>query len=389
MRFVIILVAGTLLVGRGSFARAQSEMLTSPPATDATDAVAPPYIESGTAESSQMSAPWYVGADYILWWLREGHVPALLTTGPASSGGRLGAAGTEILYGDDQLETRHGDRFNGLRLHLGYWLDDDQSVAVEASGFVLERDSTHFKAVSTGDQLLARPYQNLLTGLPDSDIVSGPGPAGQLSGGFVGYSRVELFGEQADLRTVLLRSDSAELDLLGGGRFLQMRDRLDLTAVSYLLPSQSTLFSLADYYRTHDAYYGGEVALEGELRRGGWFVKLRADASLGADVQQIQASGDRIYQAPTTRVVQPFGLTVSPQNTGTFQRSVLDTVYETGVDIGFRFNSHVECHVGYTFLYWTNPIRAGDQVDLAGKATLFKEDPFWAQGMNAGVELDW
>ena len=96
--------------------------------------------------------------EYLLWTLREGRAPALLTTGPAASQGVLGSPGTSILYGNDRLQTRHGDRFNGIRLNAGYWFDDDQLLGIEGSAFFLERDSTHFKATSSGDVLLARPY---------------------------------------------------------------------------------------------------------------------------------------------------------------------------------------------------------------------------------------
>jgi hypothetical protein len=367
MRSILVVVAAALALGL-PVAHAQTEVDPAPASPDS----------------------WYISADYMLWWLREGHVPPLLTTGSAASGGRLGEPGTEVLYGDDHLETRHGDRFNGVQLHLGYWLDDDQTLALEAKGFILERDSTYFKAVSGGGELLARPFTDAATGLPDSYIVAGPGPNGTLTGGFVGYSRLELFGEQADLRASLLKGENGELDLLAGGRFLQMRDRLDLTAASWLLPTQATLFGLTDHYRTHDEYYGGELGLEGEIHRDGWFLRMRGDASLGGNVQQIRTSGDQTFQTPLVKIVEPYGLTVLPNNTGTFQRTVLDSVFETGLDLGYRFNNHIECHVGYSFLYWTNPIRSGDQVELTAPPGIpFKEAAFWGQGLNTGVQIRW
>jgi hypothetical protein len=59
--------------------------------------------------------------------------------------------------------------------------------------------------------------------------------------------------------------------------------------------------------------------------------------------------------------------------------------------------------VGYNLITWLNPVRPGDQiapVNLAevapgappftGKPSVpFREDFFWAQGVNAGVELRW
>jgi hypothetical protein len=66
---------------------------------------------------------------------------------------------------------------------------------------------------------------------------------------------------------------------------------------------------------------------------------------------------------------------------------------------GYRITRHVSLFVGYTFLYWNNPIRAGDQVDLVVNANQtgppsrpaipFKTDAFWAQGVNVGLDLHW
>jgi putative beta barrel porin BBP7 len=60
--------------------------------------------------------------------------------------------------------------------------------------------------------------------------------------------------------------------------------------------------------------------------------------------------------------------------------------------------NHIDLHGGYTFLFWANPIRAADQVDTTINSTpggpgrpqvLWREDGFWAQGVNAGMEIHW
>src|SRR5439155_20146822 len=127
------------------------------------------------------------GVEFILWWVGGGCVPPLLTTSSAASAGVLGRPDTHVLYGDQRLETRHGDRFNGTRIDLGYRFDDDRSLGVEVSAFFLERDSTHFKAESDGSQVLARPFLDAVSGSPASEVIAGPSRFGLLRGGFVGY----------------------------------------------------------------------------------------------------------------------------------------------------------------------------------------------------------
>ena len=63
----------------------------------------------------------------------------------------------------------------------------------------------------------------------------------------------------------------------------------------------------------------------------------------------------------------------------------------------------IRIHAGYSFLYWTNVARAGDQIDLnvdarqlptrAGPgvgvqpAFVLRTNDFWAQGVNFGVQF--
>jgi hypothetical protein len=346
---------------------------------------------------------WYGRAEYLIWWLREGRVPGVLTTSSPAFQGIPGRGDTKVIYGDDRLPTRHDDRFVGTRFALGYWLDEGHTLGIEAGGFFLERDSTYFKAVSNGDTLLARPYINALDGSPASEIIAGPGPEGVRNGGFNGYSRVELFGQEVNFVVPLTRGACFRLDLLAGARFLQMRDRTDLTATGRLLPDQSTLFGLTDHYRADDQFYGGQVGLRGEYTLGRWFVNLHGKAALGGTEQTVRAFGDRTFQTPTTKVVQPYGLTVQPSNTGTFHNADIDFVSEVGINAGYRLTRHLDLFAGYTFLAWLNPVRSGDQVDLvvnpnqgtgppggpARPAIPFREDFFWAQGVNVGLDLHW
>jgi hypothetical protein len=338
----------------------------------------------------------YFGAEYLLWWLREGRIPAILTTSSPAAAGVLGAPDTRVLYGDDRLETRHGNRFNGMRLTLGYWLTP--CLGIEGEAFFLERDSTYFKAVSNGSTVLALPFTNALTGAPASDVIAGPSSSGLLSGGFVGYSRVELFGQQVNLVGVLADGAAGRLESLAGARFLEMRDRLDLTSVSRILPAQATLLSTSDHFRTHDTFYGGQAGLRGTLYRGRWSLQFRGLMALGGDDQLVRTFAQGIMQTPLVRQVANTGLFVRDSNLGNFQRTAFDMVYETGVNLGLQVTPRIALFGGYTFLWWVNPIRAGDQVDTtlnlsqAGPVrprVPFREDSFWAQGLNAGLIFRW
>jgi hypothetical protein len=338
--------------------------------------------------------------EYVLWWLREGRVPALLTTSSQASQGKLGESDTRVLYGDERLPTRHDDRFNGLRLALEWTAPGGWGV--EARGFVLERDSTYFKATSDGSVLLAEPYTNPLTGQQESRLVAGDDPRrGLLSGGYVGYSRIEWFGEEVNGVVPLAEGPVWRADLLAGVRFLQMRDRFNDTNTSTSQPGLAPQWGEDDNIRTGNAFYGAQLGVRGEADWGRAFVQVRVEGALGADVERVRLAGGTLYQTAQVRTVTPTGLYVQGSNTGEFRHASFDAAGEVDLNVGYRLTRRVRVFAGYTFLGWANPLRAGDQIDTvvnrlqpnpptpALPTVPFRGDALWAQGLNLGAEVRW
>jgi hypothetical protein len=350
-------------------------------------------VELNLCEAPCSLPHFAVDVDYLNWWLREGRIPAALTTSSQASQGIIGRPDTQVLYGDQRLRTRHGDQFGGVRVNLNWWFNDEQTLGLEASAFFLERDSTHYLVTSDGSALLARPFVNA-DGTAASDVIAGQSPTGLRSGAFVGYSRIELFGEEANLTRSLWRGDGFALDFLAGARFLQMRDRADLTATGRDLPAQTTLHGLEDHIQTFNDYYGGQLGLRGELTCGRWSLLARGTIGLGADDETVRAYGITLDQTPTSRVVIPTGLSVQSTNTGKSQRTSLNMVASLGLNVNYQITRWAMASAGYSFLLWDGPVRSGDQIDpviAAGSrpAIPFKQDVFWAHGLNVGLTFAW
>ena len=65
----------------------------------------------------------------------------------------------------------------------------------------------------------------------------------------------------------------------------------------------------------------------------------------------------------------------------------------------------MRAYIGYTFIYWTNVARAGEQINLRVDANqlptragpgvgvdpqfILRSNDFWAQGINFGVQFTW
>ncbi|HEV3144357.1 MAG TPA: BBP7 family outer membrane beta-barrel protein [Gemmataceae bacterium] len=343
---------------------------------------------------------WHYQADYLIWFLKALPVPPLVTTGPAGSLGIVGQPGTEILRGGD-LPSRHGRYVGGLWGADG-WLNRDANFGLDGSVFLLERDSSNITFPHT-TSLIARPYIDANTGQQSSYIIAGFNPDfGNLRGSINVYSRIELFGEDVSIMYRWATGPSYQICFLLGAQFLQMRERLDITASAFVLPAESTLIGMADHFQTFDRFYGCQTGCKGEWHFGRFFIEGRSTIALGADDQIIAAKGDRNVHTPRSYSAQTYGLYVLPSNTGTFERGEPDFVTETTVNMGLDLTRHIRLHGGYSIILWNNPVRPGDQIDainlsqVSGKFTgplrpiiPFRTSFFWAQGVNAGVEIRW
>src|SRR5262249_47791434 len=118
----------------------------------------------------------YGGVEYLHWWLKDAPVSVpLVSTGPeANKEGFLINSGSTILYGAPFAPATGGhDKqsvpgFNGARLTVGYWLDDQQRHAVEASGFLLQSRTATFqvRGISAGEPGLRIPVYNAVPYAP-------------------------------------------------------------------------------------------------------------------------------------------------------------------------------------------------------------------------------
>jgi hypothetical protein len=108
------------------------------------------------------------------------------------------------------------------------------------------------------------------------------------------------------------------------------------------------------------------------------------------------------------------GLLALSSNIGHFSRDRFSVVPELGLTVGYNITCHMRVFVGYNFLYMSNVLRPGDQIDpildarkipnfvklaptsAAATSTLpisvhptvpFNEANFWAQGVNCGLEF--
>src|SRR5579871_6184734 len=165
----------------------------------------------------------WASAEYLLWWFEGNHVPPLVTTSPAASSGILGAPGTTVLFGDRSVED---EAHSGGRFTLGFWLNECQTIGVEAGYLFLGSHSTEFTAGGSGlpvSPVIARPIVNGITGAETAELVSFPGAA---AGNIHLLSSSRLEGTGISGVANICCECCYRVDVLAGFQYLELREGL-------------------------------------------------------------------------------------------------------------------------------------------------------------------
>jgi hypothetical protein len=164
-----------------------------------------------------------------------------------------------------------------------------------------------------------------------------------------------------------------------------------------------------DEINTENKFYGGQIGGVGEWRQGRLACQVRAAVGLGETHQTVAVSGAQLRITRTGEAtVSPGNLLALPTNSGLTTRNQFAVVPEVGINFGYRLTDNVRVNLGYNFLYWSNVVRPGDQVDpvidisqipnfrpgvpftgIARPTVIPNDTDIWAQGINAGLEFRW
>jgi hypothetical protein len=349
----------------------------------------------------------WASGEYLLWWIKNASLPPLVTASPASSGGILGMPGTTVLFGG----TQESQPFSGGRFDIGFWLDSCQTIGLDTEFFFLGSRGPSFingAAGTPGSTFIARPFFDVLTGTENAEAVAAPGI---LSGTVTANLRSSLWGIEENALCNLCCGCCYRIDLLAGFRYLQFNEDLDVREDLAVLPGVpgigGTRIALGDDFNTRNEFYGGQIGAFAEFRKGNLFLDILGKVALGDDHEIVDIHGVTVFTPPGgLPTPRTGGLLALPTNSGRFHRDEFAVLPEASVNVGYQVTDHMRAFVGYTFLYLSNVVRPGDQVDLginatqlptaSGPGTLvgparptfaFRDTDFWAQGINFGLEF--
>jgi len=325
--------------------------------------------------------------------MKGNRLPPLVTSSPPGSNGTLPTSA--VLFGGKSIDT---DGRNGGRVSLGYWLDSEHRLGLDAGLILLGfNDGTHFSAASSGSPLLARPFVNVLTGANDSLLIAAPGI---VTGAVSVASGNRLQSGSFGLRRNWRRTHGYHIDLVAGYRYFRFQDTLTIAnteqPTSPIFPP-GTVINGMDHFSANNTFHSGEAGLEGALHHGHWSLDLGGRVALG-DLHNDSKIAGSTQVGSTTFVGNLLALSSNIGSRSKDSFAVLPQVHATA---RYSFGK-VSIGVGYSFLYLSEVLRTGGQIDLnvnpsllppatsggpASPQPVMHQTGFWAHGISAGLQL--
>ncbi|MDY3553091.1 BBP7 family outer membrane beta-barrel protein [Gemmata sp. JC717] len=364
---------------------------------------------------------FFARAEYLQWWLPGFATPVLATTNANTAlNGYLGEPGTTALVGPGAFldSTRSGFRFRA-----GAWLDDAQSCGIDAGFFFLGNRSGSTTISPDRFPLITRPIYapNLVPGTNQPLGENGEAVAVPdiLRGALTVEADSRLWGADVNARWCWIKGCAARSEVFAGYRHLNLRESLtireNITVIGsggtrLLIPDPiGTQIVVQDRFATRNQFHGGQVGMAYERRWGRWDLDARASVALGATHQELEISGSQVRRQPggVPVVFNNGGLLAAGPNLGRFERDKFSVAPEFTLNIGYWVTPNFRVFGGYNFLYWSNVIRPGDQIDHVVDLTfvpnglpagfsgqyrprpLFKQSDLAINGLQFGVELRW
>lgn len=343
--------------------------------------------------------PFWAEIDYLAWNVTGDKLPALVTTSPVgtplAAAGVLGQPGTTVLFGDSGVNDRWR---SGARITAGYWFDPQRSRGLEASVFGLENASTGFAADTNAYPILARPYTDVLTGVPSALFVGFPGiVTGSINAG----ETSRLWGAGALYRHDLGMWSGQRVSALIGYRYLRSSDRLSIAQTTTGL---GALVNATDNFSASSDFHGLDLGLTGEWRSGPWSLEWRGKVALGVNLNSADIAGLTNITFLGVTTPAPGGLLALTSNIGHYDQSRFAVVPELSLKAGYMIAPQWRLIAGYDLIYWTGVQRVGGLIDTTVNPTLippaqpagtarpapvFNTTNLLAQGFNFGVRYSY
>ncbi len=376
-----------------------------PPALEPEPRYLPPEPPIAVAPKASKRISVNGSVEYLHWWVKNGNTPPLVTSNSdPTTVGSLSESGTRVLFGG-----RGAFQFpamTGARATFGIQFPGYECLSLEGSGFCTEYVTRHFAASSLGGfaPVVSIPLRATVAfnGNPIGETALN---AGNSPNEVVVESYSRIWG--ADARSVirLVNHEKVRINAGLGARYVQLTEGLALQD-SFYDDASTGLVVVRDQFGTDNQFYGGLIGLNGQVNCGKAWLSFGGDISFGVMRQNSDIEGT----TTVTRAAFGFptgttdaGILAQPSNAGHNARNAFAVVPTAQVKLGYQFTRNFDAWAGYDFMYLSNVIRPGTQIDRLVNPTQntvfltptgtpaptpsFTNVDYFAHGVNVGVRL--
>ncbi len=367
---------------------------------------------------------WF-SAEYLMWWQDGIDLPPLASTGRLS--GRTPLPNGTVLYGDDEVLT---DNFDGMRFDFGFWFDNCHTWGIGAGAFGLDRRTDSFSGGAQNNPLV-RPIITVLDNpAPNLDelteavaLINAPalGHSGtlnidvdsQLSGWDI-YLRHLRCAEQGCTCSGPCGCPTrwcSRSEHRFGFRQVELDEGIEIDSnvliAGALSPGNDLSFALDESFRTRNQFNGIDFGWWHTRNIDYWNFDIGLRIGVGNTRQRVRIAGNTLITTNSGSSLEDGGLLALNSNIGTYDRDEFSVLPEFNMKLGYQLTDQLRATFGYTFLYWSNVVRPGDQIERIidqaqvpnGNTTTptdrvfprfaFDNTDYWAQGLSFGLDYRW
>jgi hypothetical protein len=338
----------------------------------------------------------------LVWWPKSQPLSVpVVTTGPASLGANAGAIGAPGTVSLDRA--LNFGAMGGFRTDFGGWFEPSHTWGLEGDVLTLGRASGGFTVTDhsgNGSFVINEP----VLGAPFSTQVSAPGVE---TGGVTVHTTSEFWGAGVTGLFNLYRNNGWTVTATGGFRYLQLDERLDIVSNSALFttatytdnqgntlataPPGSTV-TVIDQFHARNQFYGGELGLRFQYMLDRWSFSARGTFAMGSMHETVTVNGiSNIYPINAGPTSLLGGNYATLQN-GLYSVNKFAVVPGMQLTLGYQFTPFIRGTIGYNFLFLSNVVRPGNQIDNTYDGVVhplvpMKTSTYWTQGLNFGLRI--
>jgi opacity protein-like surface antigen len=299
---------------------------------------------------------WTVSAEALLAWFKSSPTPVPLITD-----NYLDQPGVNVLLGGGSVDTNPNA---GFKITGVYRIDS--RLGVELTGFYIPTRTTSSSVSSTGQpgsiDLLLPFFDVTVNRENGTEISYWPDYRGSAQATLSN----NLGGGEINVTWAMPARDAWRVDLVGGFRYLQLKENYTITTSSPNNPPQPTdIWNTTDAFDARNRFYGLQIGARAAYDQGPWVASVLGKVALGTMQQRVSVNGSletNDYNNYGPVQTFPGAYFALPSNIGDHSRNAFAVVPEVALHLGYRLTPQATVYVGYSFLYASSVARPGEQI---------------------------